>query len=219
METYMGFKKNLDVIIQEKLQEFILRGEWTPGQAINIDELVQFFNVSRTPVVQALKHMAALGMVTTSSAGHYFVLAFTQKQVKDLLEMRLLLEKQAILDIERNKKDIDLHSLKVIAEKCILYNNTNDVVLTRKMDLLFHKMLVEQADNHCMNELYKRVQSQFMVANYLLTSHTVAQQIVASDDHVKIIQALEKKMYNSAIKEIEEHIEGALEKIIVKMGR
>lgn len=215
----MSFKKNLDVIILEKLQEFILRGEWTPGQAINIDELVQFFNVSRTPVVQALKHMAALGMVTTSSAGHYYVLAFTQKQVEDLLEMRLLLEKQAILDLEKNEILIDLNTLKTVAEKCILHNNTNDIVLTRKFDLLFHKTLVEQAQNHCMDELYKRVQSQFMVANYLLTSHTTAQQIVASDDHMKIIQALEKKDYNRAIEETRKHIEGALEKIIAKMRR
>ena len=36
----MALKKNLDVTIHEAFLEEILQGNWKPGQALNLDELV-----------------------------------------------------------------------------------------------------------------------------------------------------------------------------------
>ena len=43
----MSLKKNLDIIVYEHLREKIIRGEWTPGQAIAVDELTAEYGVSR----------------------------------------------------------------------------------------------------------------------------------------------------------------------------
>ena len=48
----MALKKNLDVTIHEAFLEEILRGNWLPGQALNLDELAERYGVSRTPVQQ-----------------------------------------------------------------------------------------------------------------------------------------------------------------------
>lgn len=61
--NYMALKKNLDVTIHEAFLEEILRGNWLPGQALNLDELAERYGVSRTPVQQALKRMHTQGMV------------------------------------------------------------------------------------------------------------------------------------------------------------
>ena len=39
--NYMALKKNLDVTIHEAFLEEILRGNWLPGQALNLDELAE----------------------------------------------------------------------------------------------------------------------------------------------------------------------------------
>ena len=44
MVNYMALKKNLDVTIHEAFLEEILRGNWLPGQALNLDELAEWFD-------------------------------------------------------------------------------------------------------------------------------------------------------------------------------
>lgn len=212
----MALKKNLDVMIQEKLYDQIICGNWTPGQALNLDELASYYGVSRTPVHQALKKMHTQGMVTFSSKGHFSVLAFSEKEVYDIIEMRLLLEQQAINDLDKNELPIDFKQLDKLCKECIRSSEADDIVQTRRTDLTFHRTLVAQANNHCLSELYDRVQGQFMVANYLLTHHTHAQQEVAADDHEKILLALHHKDFLRAHSFLEAHIQGACQKIIAQ---
>ena len=46
----MKFRKNLDVILYEKIRESFLRGEFKLGEKIDIDKLAEKYEVSRTPV-------------------------------------------------------------------------------------------------------------------------------------------------------------------------
>ena len=187
----MALKKNLDVTIHEAFLEEILQGNWKPGQALNLDELAERYGVSRTPIQQALKRMHTQGMVVFSSKGHFSVPTFSEKEVCDIIEMRLLL---------------------------VASNKTSNIVQTRRTDLDFHRILVEQAGNRCLSEVYDRIQGQFIVANYLLTSHTRSQQQVASDDHERLLAALKAGNFTRAHDIIEDHIQGACQKILAKMN-
>ena len=178
---HMALKKNLDVTIHEAFLEEILQGNWKPGQALNLDDLAERYGVSRTPIQQALKRMHTQGMVVFSSKGHFSVPTFSEKEVCDIIEMRLLLEHQALTDIQNKLLPMDFETLERLAGECVASNKTSNIVQTRRTDLDFHRILVEQAGNRCLSEVYDRIQGQFIVANYLLTSHTRSQQQVASD--------------------------------------
>lgn len=214
----MALKKNLDMVIYEKLYEEILRGNWSPEQPLVLDDLAANYGVSRTPVQQALKRMHAQGMVVFSSKGHFSVPAFTPKDVRDIIEVRLLLERQAIFDIQHKGRSIDFGTLEKLSSECAASNMQDNIVQARRTDLEFHRVLVEQADNGCLNEVYHRIQGQFMVANYLLTSHTRSQQRIAADDHEKILRALRDADYARAQALSQTHIQDACDKIIGKMG-
>ena len=189
---HMALKKNLDVTIHEAFLEEILQGNWKPGQALNLDDLAERYGVSRTPIQQALKRMHTQGMVVFSSKGHFSVPTFSEKEVCDIIEMRLLLEHQALTDIQNKLLPMDFETLERLAGECVASNKTSNIVRTRRTDLDFHRILVEQAGNRCLSEVYDRIQGQFIVANYLLTSHTRSQQQVASDDHERLLAALKE---------------------------
>ena len=116
MVNYMALKKNLDVTIHEAFLEEILRGNWLPGQALNLDELAERYGVSRTPVQQALKRMHTQGMVVFSSKGHFSVPTFSEKEVCDIIEIRLLLEHQALTDIQRKALPVDYQTLVAVMQ-------------------------------------------------------------------------------------------------------
>ena len=235
---HMALKKNLDVTIHEAFLEEILQGNWKPGQALNLDELAERYGVSRTPIQQALKRMHTQGMVVFSSKGHFSVPTFSEKEVCDIIEMRLLLEHQALTDIQNKLLPMDFETLERfmcevfecgmaggkksaverLAGECVASNKTSNIVQTRRTDLDFHRILVEQAGNRCLSEVYDRIQGQFIVANYLLTSHTRSQQQVASDDHERLLAALKAGNFTQAHDIIEDHIQGACQKILAKMN-
>ena len=194
-----------------------IRDSWLPGQALNLDELAERYGVSRTPVQQALKRMHTQGMVVFSSKGHFSVPTFSEKEVCDIIEIRLLLEYQALTDIQRKALPVDYQTLDRLARECILSNETDDVVSARRTDLDFHRVLVEQAGNRCLSEVYDRIQGQFIVANYLLASHTRVQQESASGDHEMVLDALRAGDFSRAHSIIEAHIQGACQKILIKM--
>ena len=213
----MSLKKNLDVKVFEQLREKIIRGEWEPGQALSADELSDYYGVSKTPVLLALKRMEALNMLTVTSTGHYFVPEYTERDVYDLLEMRALLERQAIFDLETRGITPDFDRLSVLVQECDRANADKDVVSARKADMAFHSTLVSSVGNPYLSDLYDRVQSQFMVANYLITGHTQAEQKIAADEHVTILDELRKGDFATTRAAMDAHIYAARDKMLDKI--
>ena len=215
----MSLKKNLDVVIFEKLYEKVIRGEWEAGQSISPDEIAETYGVSRTPVVQALKRMRELGMLEVSTTGHVYVPVFTEKQISDLIEVRMLIEKQAVADIRDKGLTADFEVLQKLADECGLSNAALDMVAARRADLRFHRTLVSAADNPYLEQVFDKIQSQFIVANYLLASHTQEQQRIAAEDHFRILDALRQADYDAATDLVARHILEARDKILARMAQ
>ncbi len=213
----MSLKKNLDAVVFERLREKIIRGSWTPGQALSADEISEHYGVSKTPVLLAMKRMEALRMLTVTPTGHYFVPEFSEKEIYDLIEIRVLLERQAITDIFEKNLPLDFELLKQHVQACSVANKLGDVVNARKADLALHMCLVSSADNSYMTDLYDRLQGQFMVANYLIAAHSQTEQEIASDDHEKMLEELQKGDWAAAIAVMEKHVYGARDKMIRNM--
>ena len=213
----MSIKRNLDEIIQNNLYSEIVQGKWSPGLNLSVDEIMEEYGVSRTPVIQALKKMNGVGVVDFSKEGHFIVPEYSLKQVKDILDVRRLLEHYALNEVENEHLKIDFEQLDILCQKGIESIEKGDVIETRLSDLEFHRLLIAQADNECLSESYRRVQSKFMIANYLIGRHTALMQTVACSDHEKILEMLKKENFADAHKVLDEHISGAFEKIRVRM--
>ena len=85
------------------------------GEKSEVLALAERYGVSRTPIQQALKRMHTQGMVVFSSKGHFSVPTFSEKEVCDIIEMRLLLEHQALTDIQNKLLPMDFETLERLA--------------------------------------------------------------------------------------------------------
>ena len=213
----MSLKKNLAIKVFEQLREMVIRSEWTPGQALSADELAAFFGVSKTPVLHALKRMEEQKMINVTSTGHFYLPEYSEKDICDLLEMRALLERQTILKLSAHRELLDFHALSLLVTECSAANKHGNVVSARKADMEFHRLLTNSVNNPYLSDLYERILSQFIVANYLLTDPTQAQQTIAADEHVTILEAIKAEDYAAACAAMDMHIFGARDKILKKM--
>jgi DNA-binding GntR family transcriptional regulator len=209
----MAIKENLDKIIEAKLYDEIIKGEWVPGAQIDLNRIIRTYDVSRTPVIHALKKMSQEGLVMCSSKGHYYVPDYNLKQIRDINSMRKLLEIQGMRELRSYGTDINFDYLRELNEQCQYYTDKNRLVESSKYDMVFHRYLVDISGNKCLSDIYGMVQKQFMMVNYMIRRYKKNQQGAACDDHDRIITALQDHNYDKATNILEDHISEAYLKI------
>jgi DNA-binding GntR family transcriptional regulator len=78
--------------IYVELRSSIIMGHRLPGEKIDVRQLAQGYGTSITPVREALQMLNQEGLVTIKSHSGYLVTQLTLKQLRDLLELREILE-------------------------------------------------------------------------------------------------------------------------------
>ena len=79
----------------ELLREYIVSGRIPPGTKLVEREVADLMGISRAPVRDALRELESEGLVVTRSGGRY-VIKLTQQDVRELYQVRLVLERLAV---------------------------------------------------------------------------------------------------------------------------
>jgi DNA-binding GntR family transcriptional regulator len=90
--------KNLSHVVYEELKRKILNLELVPGQAISENEICKEFEVSRTPVRDALWRLQEQGFVSTMPYRGTYVTKLNMSEIKQLIYMRVSVETDVICD-------------------------------------------------------------------------------------------------------------------------
>lgn len=210
----MKFRKNLDVILYEKIRESFLRGEFKLGEKIDIDKLAEKYEVSRTPIIQAIKRLESEGMMEAGRGGKMLVPSFTPKEVRELYEVRVLLEQHAIKRICDSSHKVDFTLMKKYAKECADAYREHDIFRANKADMAFHREIVKMANNGCLLNFYNKVQGQCMVVNYLLDRISDECYRRYEKEHKKIIESMENFELENSYFLIEHHLNRSLEKLV-----
>ena len=108
----MKVKNSLDEILYEHIVESLINGDYEMGQNLTLDELAHRFEVSRTPVVQAVKLLANDGILQIMGNGRIYVPEYDQEHVRQMCEVRQMVEGHAL---ERFMSGLGLSAETVLA--------------------------------------------------------------------------------------------------------
>lgn len=204
----MKVKSNLDTILYDHIVESLILGEFTMGQTVLIDELAEKYEVSRTPVIQAVKILVNEGLLETMTNGRIKVPEFNEEQMRKICEVRLVLENYAIERIFelKQKDDMFYQRLSDIADKGIKSLQLDDKLEFNKRDLEFHRTLVSGCDNEYLSGEYKRIQGNFIVANYLMKPLDKRDFQGAAESHVELVKLLRSHEVEKSLELMRKHI-------------
>lgn len=87
---------SLPDVIADTLRQAIVMGEISPGEALRQDEIAAQFETSRIPVREALRQLHAEGLVALHSNKGALVTALSAGDVRELFEIREMLEPPAL---------------------------------------------------------------------------------------------------------------------------
>lgn len=191
--------------VYDEIKKSVIKGEIPPGSKIIEENIARTLGVSRTPIREALKRLAQEGLVEITPRKGAFVIQLFRRVVKEILEIREALEGMAARLAALNMTDDILDKMKKAFEGSEERIKRRDFSNYSMIDVDFHQLLFIASNNqrltHIINNLYDHIQM------LRLKSVILPGRIERSlNEHMMIIEALEKRDPDLAEKMAREHI-------------
>ena len=181
-------------LVRDDMLAMILRGELLPGQRINEPDVATRLGISRVPVREALRELESTGLVVARKHAGVFVREPSAEEVRDLYEMRSLLDGFAGRSAARlpaaprialaDALDASIEAMNVAAA-------AHDVQRYYGENLRFHWAIVEAAGNHALANTYRGVVQKLHLSRLKNLSHDTGMR-ASIKEHVAIARALRK---------------------------
>jgi len=193
---------NLREQVNEILKENILSGLYPPGTRLVIDNLAEEFNVSRTPVRDALHSLISKGLIYQEGKG-YIVFKPSLDEIKDISTLRLELEKMAVEQCTLRSSDKELHSL--LSFKEVDLAHLEDVTL-EEYDVSFHDKILEYSKNkHLAFHLQMVKDLWWLIRRWTKAETSEEVKKISISQHLEIIDKIIKRDVDGAKVLMEKH--------------
>ena len=192
-------------VVFNTLRQAILTGELKPGERLMEIHLANKLGVSRTPVREAIRMLELEGLVKMIPRRGALVADISQKELRDVLEVRNALEQLAIeLACERITKE-QIDELKVNVAEFKRVTRTKDVTKLAQIDVEFHDIIFNATDNRRLIQMLNNLREQMYRFRFeYLKDSDVYEGLI--EEHIQVIKNLEERDVENARKNISYHI-------------
>ncbi|SHF07360.1 GntR family transcriptional regulator [Alkalibacter saccharofermentans] len=211
MDTY----KPLREIVFTTMREAIINGDFKPGQRLMEVQLAEQMGVSRTPVREAIRKLELEGLVVMVPRKGAYVAGLSSEDVKEVLEIRAVLEGLAASLAAKNASAADIEQLQEIVEKFKVAAEEKDVVRLINFDSDFHDVMYRASKNKKLIQLISALREQvqrFRVAYFTKIRST--QTLI--EEHNDLVSSIVNNEPDRARAIAEKHI-STTEKLITSI--
>lgn len=195
--------------IYQQIKDDIMTGVIKPGEVLKEGLLAQKYNVSKTPVREALCILAFENLLQVLPRAGYLVKAVTVKDVIETFQLRQLLEEEATAlatmriteeEIQELEKNLDYSGL--VIEKGTAWNRR------------FHLVIAHACGNsrieRAIRQVYDEVDRIILLDPKLISSDD-------SNEHAIIIEAMRARDPNAARASMHRHLEKVRERVLRRL--
>ena len=213
MDDYLPLR---DVVFNT-LREAILTGELEPGERLMEIKLAEKLGVSRTPIREAIRMLQIEGLVNITPRKGTVVAEISKDDLKNVLEVRKVLEKLAvelacmkiteeeILGLKENLKEFST---------AIKKKNPSEIA---KIDVAFHDIIYKSTRNTRLIQIMFNIREQMYRYRLEYIKDQDTRETVVRD-HEKLIEAIVNKDVENAKNIIVGHIHHQEITIMKDMG-
>ena len=196
---------NAQAVVLSRLRQAILAGELAPGARLFQEEVARQIGVSRSPVREAFLRLEAEGLVIVTPQRGAVVARLDLEEIAEIHELRAMLEGHAAqLAAERAGPEL-LARLRALLEEMVVAEHAGNVNVWVDLNRRFHYAIYEATGRAHLIRLIKSLAVHMTrhVHMYATIPHLIG---TASDEHLQIYRALERRDGMSARNVLEHHI-------------
>ncbi|MGJ7579670.1 GntR family transcriptional regulator [Variovorax sp. RHLX14] len=198
--------------VAELLRQRIFQRALTPGSWIDEMKLAEEYGISRTPMREALKVLAAEGLVTMKVRRGAYVTEVSEKDLTDVYHLLSLLESDAAGVVAQRATDTELHELKALQEELEAAAAPGKVDRGHFFEVneRFHMRLLAIADNRWRDQMVADLRKVMKLNrhNSLLKAGRIGESLT---EHRAIMAALLARDCEAATARMQDHFKSGLE--------
>ena len=210
MQDKQGHKESRDKYslrgkVFESIREDILSGRYEQNTELKETAIGAELGVSRTPVREALRQLELEGLVVMIPRKGAEVARITEKDLRDVLEVRTSLEKLAIeLACDRITEE-DINDLNLACKDFEESFGKDDLTTIAEKDVAFHDIIFRATKNARLIQILNNLREQMYRyrLEYLKDTQSHGRLV---EEHQKIVNAIIEKNKEEAVRLIQEHI-------------
>jgi DNA-binding GntR family transcriptional regulator len=140
-----------DVAMQ--LREWIYSASLAPGSLVDEVALCERMQISRTPLREALKVLAAEGLVRQEPRRGSFINQVTERDLDDIFPVIALLEGRCAYEASLNASEADLAALGILHERLQQHASSGRIQDYYAANVAIHEAIITLADNRWLEQV------------------------------------------------------------------
>ena len=139
--------------VAERLRQRIFAHQLPPGARIDEQALAIDYGISRTPLREALKVLAAEGLVTLRPRRGCFVTEISEQDLDDIFPLLAMLEARCALEATTRARPEDLARLEAIHGQLQSFAGSNEIERFFEANQAFHSQIQEMSGNRRLRQV------------------------------------------------------------------
>ena len=194
-------------VVASQIRTLIISGELKQGQRLVEGHLAERLGVSRNPVREAIRSLEATGLVEVIPRRGAYVCVIDALEVRQIQELRILLEGYAVIQAAKNRRPEHLAAL----ERCIRLGRqasaNGDEVASASHHREFHLLLESAAGNPFLEQVSNPLRQKTELVFSVLVEDRGQ---ITWEEHQAIYEAVALQDHEAAQQRMGHHIEQAL---------
>jgi DNA-binding GntR family transcriptional regulator len=185
----------------------ISAGDLAPGDSLSEVALAQSFNISRTPIREALKQLSTEGLVDIVPRVGTFVAKPTLREIVELFQVKVVLEGLSVRLLAQRGAVPELEALRRNVEDSEAAVKVGDSATYADLVAEFHELIAIGADNTKLLAAYRLLMNQLAYGRLVRTSLGRPGRLPRSlAEHRRVLELIEAKEPDGAEAAMREHV-------------
>lgn len=187
------------------LRDEIVRGTFEPGERLRLEDLAGRFEVSTMPIREALSTLESEGLVTIQPHRGAQVTRFTADEIREIYEMRAVLEALATVKAAPKLTAEDFACLEALVAEMEHPAEQFDVVRFSRNNMEFHRIIYDRAG---MSHLAAQIRDLRYRVQHYLHKHleSTNYSTVGNVEHQRLVDLMRAGKAGEAGREMHHHI-------------
>lgn len=198
-------RQSIGDVVYETLLEAILTRELPGGTPLFEAQLAEQLEVSKTPIREAIQRLAQIGLVDYERARGATVHTLTRDEIKDIFELRCLLEPLALRQSIPHISPDDIDRIEDVLDQAQQALDAENYRLLSTFNTEFHRSIVANATNTLLlawlDSLGHRRQL-ISMQGWAIENRSQREQ----EEHREILQAIRNNDLEAATQSLTQHI-------------
>ncbi|MDE2361335.1 MAG: GntR family transcriptional regulator [Hyphomicrobiales bacterium] len=206
-------RRNLHDEIAVGLREMIVKGELRPGEKVPEAALCIRFGVSRTPMREAFKALAAEGLLTLVPNRGAVVARITREEVAELFPVMGALEGLAGELACARITEAKVARIRKLHEQMARFYERGEIAPYYRSNRAIHEAIFEAADNAVLSSIFQNLLTRTNSVRFAVKK-SPARWAEAVADHEAMLAALEARDGPGLGRILREHMRHKIEMVI-----